>query len=374
MRGSIQQRGEGSWRLRVYVGRDPDGKKKYVQRTTRGDRGDAERALAKLLLEVGDGRHLGDESTTVGQLLDAWIEFAERDLAVTTVRDYRSCIDVHLRPTIGTVKLWQLRAVDLDRAYRELGKKVGAARVVKAHNIMRGALGQAVRWEWVATNVALSATPPRVTEREIDPPSGAQVKALFDLAARQDPALAVFVRLAAATGARRGELVALRWSDVDLEAGQLAITTALADGGPGAGIVEKDTKAHQTRRIALGAGTVTVLKDHRRRARERCLALGERLSVDAYVFCLDLLGEVSWRPDTASHRFTTIRARALLPKVRLHDLRHFAATEMLAAGEDPKTVAGRHGWKKVATMLDRYAHFVPARDRDAADRLDELLG
>jgi integrase len=363
----VQRRGESSWRIRIYAGIGPDGRNRYVSRTVRGTRDDADRELARLLLEVGDGRHQGDESTTVAQLLEAWLPFAERDLAVTTRRDYRSCVSAHLKPRLGHVRLWQLRAVDLDRAYREMGEKVGPARVLKAHNIMRKALGQAVRWEWVATNVALSATPPSVTEKEIQPPSPELVRSLFEFAARQDPSLTTYIRLAAATCARRGGLVAIRWGDIDLDAGELAIGRARAVGGPGVGIVEKDTKAHATRRIALDVGTVTELREHRRRALERTMALGVRLADEAYVFAEDPEGRRVWRPDTASHRFVRISGRALLDDVRFHDLRHFVATQMLAAGEDPKTVAGRPGHKRVATMLDCYSHFVPARDRDAAD-------
>jgi integrase len=310
----------------------------------------------------------------VAQLLDAWFEFAERDLAVTTRCDYRSVIAVHLKPGLGQVKFWQLRAVNLDRFYRTMAAEVGPARVVKAHNVMRSALGQAVRWEWVATNVALSVTPPRITEREIPPPQVSHVKRSLDMAEQQDPDLTTFVRMAAATGARRGELVALRWSDLDLEQGMVAISTALADGGPGVGVVVKDTKAHATRRIAIDQATVGVLRDHRRPARERAMAVGVRIREGGYVFARDFAGEVPWRPDTATHRFTTIRARGPAERgapARPAALRNHRAARRRREPEDRGRPA-RH--KRVATMLDRYSHFVPARDREAADRLGRLLG
>jgi integrase len=188
----------------------------------------------------------------------------------------------------------------------------------------------------------------------------------------EDPAIGTFLHLAAATGARRGELVALRWSDVDLDQGELVISRSVVDAGDRR-LVIKDTKTHQGRRIALAAGAVRALRDHRRHQLEQRLALGLGRTDAPWIFCHPD-SSLPWRPDYVSKRWRRLRTELKLEDARLHDLRHFSVTQLLAAGVDPKTVAGRHGHARVAMTLDRYSHFVPARDRDAAEVLDGLLG
>lgn len=152
---------------------------------------------------------------------------------------------------------------------------------------------------------------------------------LIEHAEIEDPDFGVFLRLAATTGARRGELCALRWRDVDLAEGTLMISRALvgcADGG----YVEKDTKTHAARRIALDSSMVKTLKAHKQRQAERALVGGVRINGQTRVFSYEPDGSVPWRPDGVTARFVRLRDNLGLAGVRLHDLRHFVATRMLA--------------------------------------------
>ena len=371
MRGSLEKRGKSSWRVRVYVGTDPVmGTKRTVSRTVAGSKRDAEDVLNRLLLEAGDGRHLA-AGLTVGDLLDQWWPMKRSTLSPTTARDWDSCLRLHLRPHVEAMPLHKFRAMDMDRLYKRLGESgVGPQRVRRVHTILSTALGQAVRWEMIAVNPALSASPPEVRERQVQPPSPAVVAAFYEGLEADDTDLAMFVWLAGFTGARRGELCALRWADIDLLDGSMLISRALVDGG--GTLLEKDTKTHQSRRIALGRETVAKLVTYRDAAIERAAACGTSLRAEAFVFATSVDGGTPWRPDSATHRFIRSRRQADLPEgLWLHDLRHFLATRMISSGVDVRTVSGRLGHRRTSTTTDRYAAFVPAADRAAAAAFEE---
>jgi integrase len=386
MRGSIQER-NGKWRLVVDAG--TAGVRHQRVRTVVGTRQHAELELARFLVEVGRGEVTG-HNATVGQLLDAWLNVAR--LAVSTRRDYGYARQL-IPPTILATPVWKLRAAPLDALYADLAKRgLGPDRIRRVHGLLRRAFVQAVKWGWVARNPILDASPPPAPAPRPKPPTVAEVGLLL-AAAPAD--LVAFLRLEAGLGARRGELCALQWRDFDLDAGTVIVRRALADGGVGIGVVVKLTKTENERTVALDGATVAVLRDHRRACAEKAMAVGVHVAPTAYVFSSDADGLAPWRPDSTTRRFIRLRrrvARSLavasgitdddmldaaaheLDHIKLRDLRHFVATQMLAAGIDPRTVSGRLGHARTSTTLDIYAGFVPARDRDAADILGRLLG
>jgi integrase len=180
------------------------------------------------------------------------------------------------------------------------------ASVRRVHVVVRRSLSQAKRWGWVSENVAADASPGRVPRREIAPPDPEVTMRLIEQAEAEDPDFGAFLRLAATTGARRGELCALRWRDVDLAEGRLAISRALVDCADG-GYVEKDTKAHAARRIALDASMVKSLRAHKQRQAERALMGGVRSDGQTRVFSYEPDGSVQWRPDGVTARFVRLR-------------------------------------------------------------------
>jgi integrase len=370
MRGSITKTSAGTYRLVVDGPRRPDGRRRYITRTHRGDRAGAEQTLARLLVEVGAGQHIGIEAT-VSETVESWLHIAT--LGVSTRRDYRSAIDTHITPRIGYYKVHQLRASHLDRLYRDLAASgLGPARIRRIHSIVSAALTQAVRWEWIARNPARDATPPEVRRTAVTAPTVDQVRAIIE---RADGELVTWLRLDASLGARRGEVCGLRWCDIDLDAREIRLPEAIVDGGPGIGIVRKATKTGVVRVVAIDDGTARALHTHRRMVLQRALASGVTLQDDGYVFSRDVAGLTPWRPDSVTKQFGQIRkALGYDSAITLRTLRHFVATQMLAAGVDPRTVAGRLGHAKPSTTLDIYAAFLPARDRGAADALGELLG
>lgn len=377
VKGFMQQRGSG-WELRVFLGRDPDtGKRRYASKTVRGTKREAQSALAAMVAEVERGT-AATSRETVGGLLERWFEHAAPDFSPKTVRETRGVLDRYLVPDLGSVPLAKLRADDLDRYYRRLrergatGRPLAPATIKRIHGILRRALTQGVRWGWIPSNPAAAATPPRVPVSDIKPPSPAQLSRLFTAAMESDPELATFIVTAAATGARRSELLALRWRDVDLVARSIAIERAIVIGVDGP--VEKDTKTHSARRVAIDASTAEALALHRRLAEERAATFDSTLGADAFVFSPHPVGAEPWFPDSVSRSFTRLCKQVGCAGVRLHDLRHYVATQLLAAGVDVRTVAGRLGHRNAATTLNVYSHFLPEADREAANVLERLLG
>lgn len=394
-KGHIRERGK-SLEVRVHAGRG-----RYVTQTvawqgskkTTAD--EADRVMRKLLDELDVGAH-GGPNATVAQLIARWRRHAEVDWSPTTRAARESYLRLHILPALGKRKVREVRTADLDDFYVALRDEGLSPATIRRsiHVILRTAFGEAVRWRWITVNPAADAKPPGrgLAVPDLHPPTLEEILALLALARDASPDLYAFLIVAADTGARRGEMCALRWSKVDLDAGEVLIDRAvvLDDGVP----VEKDTKSHQARRVALGGAAAAALREHRDHVIKRGMAVGSPPPPDAYLFSNDLNGERPWRPDGVTSRFMTLRERICdcrdehgrrvgkagctdvahqaMRRVRLHDLRHALVTEWLASGEDPRTIMGRVGHSSLQ-ILSRYAHFVPARDREAADRLGDRL-
>jgi integrase len=377
MRGSMRQRGE-SWELRVFLGLDPaTGKKQYATRTVRTGKREGQRALAELVTQAATGR-LAKTKATAGQLLEEWYEHASPDFSPKTALEVRGIIDRHLAPAFATVPLRRLQAKDIDSFYARLraggataSRPLKASTIKRIHGVLRVALQQGVRWGWLPLNPAAAASPPRVIAPDIKPPTAAELARLFTEARSTSPDLATYLVVSAATGARRSEVVALRWSDVDLERQRVEIARALVLGPDG--LVEKNTKVHAARTVSLDPTTAAALDEHRCFMTDRAAQCCVVLSPAAFVFSDAADGSEPWRPDSTTRRFAQLRARCGLPAVRLHDLRHYVATTLLTAGVDVRTVAGRLGHRNASTTLNVYSHFLEPADRDAADALGRIF-
>ena len=378
MKGHLRRRGN-SWELRAYVGVEPTtGRAKYLTRTFRGGKREADEALARFVTEVSGGGHAAKD-TTLSELIRRWIDLVREDLSPSTVRGYERIIRCYIESDIGRVSLAKLRTDQLDRFYSKLrdqggqdGGPLSPATIRQTHAVIRRALNQGMRWGWIAANPATLARPPRVRTPALHPPEPEGVLRLIAEAENADPDLACFLLLAATTGARRGELCALRWSDLDKKTGALTISRSIVES-QGSTLIEKDTKTHSSRRIALDSGSIDALAGQRDRCQRRAKSCGATLTESAHVFSVDPDGGRPWVPNEVTKQFIRIRRAVGLDSVRLHDLRHFTATRLLSEGVPVRTVSGRLGHANAATTLGVYAHFVEESDRDAAEKIGSIL-
>jgi integrase len=220
-----------------------------------------------------------------------------------------------------------------------------------------------VRWHWVSANPLLMVDAPAARKPDPQPPTPDEAARLVETA-WEDPDWGTLVWLTMTTGARRGELCALRWSHVDLETGTITLRRSISQFGTERS--EKDTKTHQQRRLALDPETIAVLTAHWERCRERAESVGEVLSRTAFVFSLAPEGSEHLVPSSVSQRYGRLAARLGI-QTHLHSLRHYSATELIAAGVDVRTVAGRLGHSGGGvTTLRVYAAWLAEADQRAA--------
>jgi integrase len=216
------------------------------------------------------------------------------------------------------------------------------------------------------------ATAPSTGSVGVSPPDAQDVARVLEVATDEDPELGLFLRLAVVLGARRGELCGLKWRDVDLDNGEVIIASGVVRVA-GRPLIDKDTRTHAKRRVAIGPDTLELIKSYRLRQVQAALAVGASLPPDAYVFSQKADGSKPASPDGVTHRFQQLAAR-LGVRARLHDLRHFMVTQLVAGGVDWRTVSGRAGHADGHMTLGTYAHFQQAQDRQAAEFMDRLLG
>ncbi len=431
-RGHVRRRGN-SFQVLVYAGIDPvTGKANYLTESTR-DEGQVDAIMRRLQSDVDEQRNARTKAT-LGAALDAWLKVhdveentrrsyemytrryvktappgrpgtkALADVAIGKINvqlleefyaELRRCRDRcnarvavdhridgphecrvvrHRRPP-GRPSAQAVREHDCTTAKCVIVecrphkcRPLSPSSIRQIHIAISSALGAAVRWDWIKSNPAKIAKKPRLPTPEPDPPSAEEAARILAAAWELDDDWGTFVWLTLVTGMRRAELLALRWDDINLTNGIVDIRRGYVwVNGRG---VEKTTKTHRIRRVSLDTATVDVLTAHHERHVETMRSLGAAPSSRAFLFSNEPTRDRPYHPDTVTHRYTRMCARLGINS-HLHALRHYSATELLTAGVDLRTVAGRLGHAGGgATTLRVYAAWVGAADRSAA----EILG
>lgn len=373
MQGNIRWK-DGAWRLRVDAGRDATGKRIVQHRTvrepnTRDGRRRAETELARLVLAAEARRNVPNTSPTVEDWMASWYARASPGWAPSTRATRPNIIDRHITPHLGGRRIDELRRRDIAAWHQtlvELG--LSAASVRGAHRILHRALADAVELEVLDRNPAAGVKIAGADDTDVRPPTDDELDAVLDALA-EDPQTLTIVQLDSVLGARRGELCALRWPDIDFDAGTVTVARAISDGRS-EGLVEQHTKTRKVRTVGLDAVTMAALRAHRVRRLEQCMAAGVRMDEQGFAFVpdKDLTGAKPMHPTLLSRRFAAACQRADVDGVRLHDLRHYVASWLLKGGLDVRSVAGWLGHSPTM-LLNRYGHFIPPEDRTAAEQL-----
>jgi integrase len=353
--GSVYRRKDG----RV-VGEyeDANGRKRYITSKTMS-KAEMRAKVRKALEDRDKGIVYDSENLTVGEYLDRWLEAVRGSVRERTLQRHEEVVRLHLKPTIGDTKLDKLNALKVQTMYRQkLDAGLSPRSVEVIHTTLHKVLKSAVRWSLVPRNIAEAVTPPRPPKREIQPLTREQMKTLLE-ASRGDKMEAFYV-LAATTGMRNGEILALQWQDVDLEAGTLQVRRTVFNGKVNAPKTASGRRSIRLSKLAIGA-----LKQHRLNAAKQRISEWVFSTKAGTPISVHNVHNRSWKP---------LLMRAGLPaNTRMHDLRHSAASLLLAQGVPVKVVSEMLGHADVSTTLSIYAHVLPDMQSTAADGMDDAL-
>lgn len=373
----------GTWAYKVELGRDADGRRQQQVRAGFASEGDAQRAVRELLHKIDTGDYVETSEQTVAAFLEGeWLPAIRPKVAGGTYGKRRLHVVTYTVPRIGRVPLQQVSAATLERLYGALlaeggrGKGLAPSTVRDVHRTLHKAFGDAVRWGHLSRNPAAAAEAPALSKVAADARSAQHVWTAAELgrflAAIEDHRYGPVFHLTAMTGARRSEVLAVRWSDVDLEAARIRFGRTLVRDADGTYVLTDGTKSTASARtVALDPATVERLRRH------RVQVLEDRMAVGGAWQDLDLLfhrgdgAPVS--PPAVSQGFKRAVKAAELPPIRFHDLRHTHATLLLQSGEPVRTVSQRLGHASPTITMSIYSHVLPGDDEGAAARFAALL-
>lgn len=379
MRGHITKRGKDSYTIILNLGRDPStGKRKQQWISVKGTKKNAEKKLAELLHQLDTGMFMKPGKTTVADYLQKWLtDYVWPNLAPRTAEGYEHIVRRHLVPALGNLPLTQLKPEHLQHYYsqklasgRSDGKGGLSAKTVRHHHItLHGALRAAVQWGLLVRNPAEAVSAPRTQRREMQIWSEGELNHFLD-AASDSEYYAIFY-IALFTGMRRSEVLALRWSDVDLVYSQIYVSRGMHHLRDGTTLFTRPKTAKGNRTIALPPSAALTLADYRREQESLHLLAGTPLTDDSLVF--SHLDGTPLLPDTITHAWAKLVRRAGIRAIRLHDARHTHASLMLKQGIHPKIVQERLGHASIQVTLDTYSHVAPGLQEAAAEAFDKVL-
>jgi len=379
MKGHIYKRSPGSWTIVYDLPLDTvTGKRRQKSQTVKGTKRDAERALREIITSIEQGAYVKPNKLTLGELLRLWIkDYASMNTTDRTQESYSSIVETHLILALGRIPLTDLQAQHVQSYYssklsegRADGKGGLSARsVVYHHRILSKALDYAVKMGLVVRNVANVVQPPRVarvTMRTLSPEEVARF-----LEAAQDTDYYVYFSTLLYTGLRRGELLALRWRNLDLEAGTLTVVETAYRLGNGDYIIKEPKTPQRRRTVTLPPSLVELFKAYLADQELLRIQLGVSLNADDFVFIRPDGSPIN--PNAVTLAFRRIIKKASLRSLRIHDLRHTHATLMLKAGVHPKVVSERLGHANIGITLDIYSHVLPGIQEAAAEKFDRIF-
>ncbi len=332
---------------------------------------EVERKLAEARGDAARGLVFDADNLRLGDYLDRWLADSVADtVRPTTFERYEQIVRVHIRPALGSLKLKNVTPAHARGLYREKLEGGFSPRTVQYVPVtLHKALKQAVADGLIPRNAADAVRPPQVSKEEIRPLTAEQVKILFE-SARGDRLEALYV-LAITTGLRQGELLGLKWGDVDLEAATLQVRRTLTTAKGGPVLAAPKTKGSR-RTVRLSETALQALRGHLERQLDEIDRAGDLYQENGLIFASEI-GEPLDRRYITTRRFKPFLKRAGLPQIRFHDLRHTCATLLLLKNVNPKVVSEMLGHASIAITLDTYSHVLPDMQDSAAKAMEDAL-
>jgi integrase len=366
--GTITQRKDGRWEARYTAQTAIGPKRKILYGKTRSE---VAKKLTKAMADRDGGLVFDTNNQTLGEYLARWLNDSVRgSVKPITFESYERLVRGHIVPALGRVKLKNLSPPHLQAFYRDrLDTGLSPATVRYLHSLLHRSLKQALRWNLVHTNVAKAVDPPKIPRKTMQALSPEQARIFLD-AAREDRLEAMYV-LAVHCGLRQGELLGLRWEDVDLEAGTLRVNRTLSRTTDGPSLTTPKT-AKSRRTVRLTNGAIEALKRHSNQQAEEIVRMDTLYHDQSLVFASEI-GTPLNRHNVNYRSFKPLLECAALPNIRFHDLRHTCATLLLSRGVHPKFVQELLGHATIAITLDTYSHVLPGMGDQVSRAMEDAL-
>lgn len=367
MKGSVKKEGN-SWYYVFSLENEVNGKRKQKKKRGFKTKKEAQKALAEAINDLNKGTFIEQSNIKYNDYLDQWFLTKQNTIGVQTVKVYKDFIQKRIKPTLGNFTLSKLSTIQIQTVVNNLYEEgLSSSTVKKVYEIIRNSLEHAVDFELVPKNVASKVKLPKANKKEMNVWNGEEVNKFLEFA-KDNPSYIVFY-LALTTGMRQGEILGLRWKDVDLDKGLIKINQTLSHDGK---IFISGAKTKSSlRTINLSLSGIKVLKVRKLAVSKEKLSFGPIYQDFDLVVCTQ--HGTPFNPANIRRTFKRIIKMADVPDIRFHDLRHTHATLLLSKGVNVKVISERLGHSNIKVTLDTYSHVLPSMQEEVARKLDEII-
>ena len=369
---SIIDKGNDKYMVRVFLGRDENGKIKFHNKTIKGKK-EAQAYQAKMTTKKNEGTIADSGRLKLEKHMETWLETVVKNrVREKTYLDYKGRVKLYITPFIGQVRIDKLKPEQIQVIYNDMIERGLSPRTVRyTHTILRNSLHQAVKWERIYRNPADLVDLPRQKKKEMQCFTPEQAIKFMD-ASVLSPFKALF-SLLITSGMRPGEALGLKWDDIDFDGRKVTVNRSLTRTKGGGWTLEEPKTPRSRRSIPLPQSVIADLKEHEKQQIKKIVkAKPGTYKKQGFVFAAEN-GEPMHEGHIYNRYFKPLLDKADLPQIRMYDLRHTCATLLLSEGENPKIVSERLGHASIVLTLDTYSHVLPDMQQGASDKLEGML-
>jgi integrase len=369
--GQVLRRGEDKYLIRIFLGRDTNGKRHYHSETFLGKKRAADDYLRELLTRKKVGDPLRQSDDTFDTFLDEWLSAKRQSVRERTHSHYTKLLTLYIRPALGKRRLIDVMAADIQAVYEKmLGEELSSSTAYFVHTILTNVFKLAVKRDKIRKNPMLGVEPPRLASREMSALDAGQIRLL--LAAAQGRRESQLFTIAFYTGARPCEYLALKWTDVDLQAKTITIRRSLVWRKAGDWYITEPKTEKSKRTLPLSAAVIAALQEQRKRQLEDKMKIGRAWPDHGFIFA-DEAGEPMTVGATRYLFRHLLRMAGLPAEIRLYDVRHSTATHLIASGYNAKVVSERLGHSNIAITLETYTHVSAGMQKEASEEMEKVI-